>query len=73
MKAWKTTYGRVPIVRLVELQWSHADEGVEDRQLERLTSRLLCFNGATPMKAWKTLREQGVRRAQGHASMEPRR
>jgi len=42
-------------VRRAMLQWSHADEGVEDGRRTGFADRPVAgFNGATPMKAWKT-------------------
>jgi len=68
---------QVEVIAALEaaLQWSHADEGVEDVGCASHTSSAPTpgFNGATPMKAWKTelrrVAEDGLRAA----SMEPRR
>jgi len=56
MKAWKTQSTGRPWDTTGLLQWSHADEGVEDPEMW-ISANLISwgFNGATPMKAWKTI------------------
>jgi hypothetical protein len=55
------------------LQWGHAPEGVEDSPVGmRFTRNTARFNGATPMRAWKTFDDlpedaAAVRLQWGHA------
>src|SRR4051794_24762224 len=57
MMAWKRPVPERDIAGCSELQWGHADDGVEERCDEpRTRERRSCFNGATPMMAWKSTR-----------------
>ncbi len=42
-------------MRIIMLQWGHACEGVETRKENYQKERIPCFNGATPVKAWKPI------------------
>ena len=46
----------------LRLQWGHGDEAVEERiDNVAIFDVSACFNGATAMKPWKSLGEQGIR------------
>ena len=49
----ETWYASVAVSGMSLLQWSHAQSSVETRRLLALPLVRLCFNGATPNRAWK--------------------
>ena len=56
------------------LQWGHTGEGVEIRLRRGGTGRGAgCFNGATPVKVWKSRRAVRVAHVHDLASMGPHR
>ena len=65
MSAWKTAGMRWSPDRPIQLQWGHADVGVEDADADagRIADER-SFNGATPMSAWKTRTRRDGRIAQ---------
>ena len=55
-----------------QLQWGHAEMGVETVWVHQRQRPYMCFNGATPKWAWRLIRLQQHPEGR-HASMGPRR